>query len=174
MNAEPSRPERRSMETMTILARWVLGGAFVYMGWIKAMDPQGFAELINEYNVIHNHVIVNAIASFLPWFEVFCGLLLLFGVAVRGSALALIAMLVPFTGLVLRRAIAIAVTEHKPFCAVRFDCGCGAGEVLICSKLLENSGLFLLACWLLFARSRRLCLRYGLFRSPDPTPAPTP
>ena len=28
-------------------------------------------------------------------------------------------------------AATIAAAEHKTFCAVRFDCGCGAGEVLM-------------------------------------------
>ena len=55
------------------------------------MQPQEFLELIHEYNVVTNHVVLNSIASLLPWFEVFCGLLLLTGVAVRGAALALIA-----------------------------------------------------------------------------------
>jgi hypothetical protein len=45
-----------------------------------------------------------------------------------------------------------------PFCAVRFDCGCGAGEVGICSKLLENGLLILLSLWLLIAPRLRACL----------------
>ena len=59
--------------------------------------------------------LLNSIAAALPWFEVFCGLLLLFGVAVRGSALMLIAMLVPFTTVVFKRALQIAVGSHIPF-----------------------------------------------------------
>ena len=55
---------------------------------------------------------MNSIGAALPWFEVFCGLLLLFGVAVRGAALMLMAMLVPFTLIVLKRALAIAAGLH--------------------------------------------------------------
>ena len=76
----------------------------------------------------------------------------------------LAAMLVPFTLVVLKRALAIAAVSGKPFCAVKFDCGCGAGEVFICHKLVENAVLFLLLAWLLTGRGRQLCLRFSLFR----------
>jgi len=85
-------------------------------------------------------------------------------VAVRGTALNLIAMLVPFSVLVLKRALALAASSGIPFCAVKFDCGCGAGEVYICHKLIENSALLLLAAWLLTGPGRRLCLRFSLLR----------
>jgi uncharacterized membrane protein YphA (DoxX/SURF4 family) len=172
MSADQLPAKRSTLDIVSVVARWALGACFLYMGYVKAMDPKAFLEVIHEYNAIHNYTALNSIALLLPWFEMFCGLLLIFGIAVRGSALALIAMLIPFTGLILRRAIAVAVTEHKAFCAIRFDCGCGAGEVLICSKLLENGGLIFLAFWLLFARSRRFCLRYGLFRPPEPDSVP--
>jgi hypothetical protein len=87
-------------------------------------------------------------------------------VAVRGAALMLLTMLVPFTLLVLRRALAIHATQGTPFCAISFDCGCGAGEVVICTKLLENSALTFLSGWLQTGRGRKLCLRYGLLKSP--------
>jgi hypothetical protein len=50
---------------------------------------------------------------------------------------------------------------------VKFDCGCGAGEVLICHKLVENTVLLLLSAWLLTGRGRQLCLRFSLFREDD-------
>ena len=37
---------------------------------------------------------MNALATMLPWFEVFCGVLLVLGIAVRGTALLLAGMLV--------------------------------------------------------------------------------
>jgi hypothetical protein len=126
--------------------------------------------------------LLNSIAATLPWFEAFCGLLLLFGVAVRGAALMLIAMLVPFTAIVFRRALEIAAAdpEHKGFCAVKFDCGCGMGEVFICHKLVENTVLLLLSAWLLAGGGRRLCLCFSLFREkvraaeqPEPVMPPT-
>jgi hypothetical protein len=80
----------------------------------------------------------------LPWFEVVCGLLLLGGIGVRGSALMLLVMLVPFSLIVLQRALAIQTAQAIPFCAIRFDCGCGAGEVIVCHKLLENA--FFILC----------------------------
>lgn len=78
-------------------------------------------------------------------------------------------MLVPFTLIVLKRALAIAAASGISFCAVKFDCGCGAGEVFICNKLVENSVLLLLSAWLLAGGGRQLCARYELCRQKEKT-----
>jgi hypothetical protein len=113
--------------------------------------------------VFHDPLVLNLVASSLPWFEIFCGLLLLLGVAVRGAAVIVLAMLVSFSLAVLLRALGIQETSGLPFCAIRFDCGCGGGEVLICRKLGENLFLIALSTALLFWNSERLCLRHTLF-----------
>jgi uncharacterized membrane protein YphA (DoxX/SURF4 family) len=153
----------KMLDAAGVLARWVLGGLFVYMGLKKAMDPVQFLKLIRQYEMTQTPFLLNAIAAGLPWFEAFCGVLLLAGVAVRGTALALLAMLLPFTWVVLRRALALQAQHALPFCAVKFDCGCGAGEVFICGKLAENAVLILLSCWLLTGAGRALCVRPALF-----------
>ena len=100
---------------------------------------------MHQYDLTQNASLLNFIAVSLPWFEVFCGLLLLAGVAVRGTALTLTVMLVPFTLLVLHRALLLHAAQNIPFCAVKFDCGCGTGEEFICRKLLENFLLLVLS-----------------------------
>jgi hypothetical protein len=114
--------------------------------------------MVRQYEVVRDPLLLNSIAAALPWFEMVCGGLLLAGIAVRGAALTLIGLLVPFTGMILHRALALEASI--PFCAIRFDCGCGGGEVLVCRKLLENAVLILLSCWLLAGRGRKGCLRY--------------
>jgi hypothetical protein len=64
--------------------------------------------------------------------------------------------------LVFRRALAIQSAQAIPFCAVKFDCGCGTGEVFICRKLLENFLFILFSVWLLAGYGRKLCVRYSL------------
>jgi len=154
----------RVADIAALLARWLLGGLFIYMGLNKALHPVEFLKLVRQYNVTDQHLVLNFIASTLPWFEVFCGLLLVLGIAVRATGLLLVAMLIPFTLLILRRALAIHGAQHIPFCAIKFDCGCGAGEVLICKKLVENTLLTALAAWLVFWRQHILSLRPKLLR----------
>src|SRR5215469_1219967 len=154
----------RILDAPTLLARWFLGGLFIYMGMSKALHPVEFLKLVHQYQLTDSAFVLNFIAAALPWFEVFCGLLLVTGVAVRGSALVLVLMLVPFTIVVLRRALAIHTLQSIPLCAVKFDCGCGNGEEWICRKIPENCGLILLAAWLLAGRGRQFCLRYQLLR----------
>jgi uncharacterized membrane protein YphA (DoxX/SURF4 family) len=144
-----------------MLARWLLGALFLYMGLSKALDPVEFLKLVREYDVAHAAWVLNSIGALLPWFEVICGLLLLTGIAVRGTALMLVLMLVPFTVLVVQRALGIQTAQAIPFCAVKFDCGCGTGEVFICRKLLENFILTAISIWLLFGRGRIFCARYS-------------
>ena len=163
MNADSPGRNGALGDAAGVLARWVLGALFIYMGLSKALHPVDFLKLVRQYDLVRNAWLLNSIAATLPWFEVFCGLLLLAGIAVRGSALVLIGMLVPFTIVVFLRALALQSALAIPFCAVKFDCGCGAGEVFICWKLLENCLLLLLAAWLVSGRGRKLCVRHRLF-----------
>src|SRR5208283_2910191 len=162
MNNGPSSRNRASADIFALLARWLLGAAFLYLGLNKALHPVEFLKLLRQYELVHSSLPLNSIAAALPWFEVFCGLLLLTGVAVRGTAVMLILMLVPFTILVFRRALAIQSVQAIPFCAVKFDCGCGTGEVFICRKLLENFLFIVFSGWLLARNGRNLCVRHTL------------
>ena len=154
---------RDDIQSVTaLLARWLLGGFFLWMGLSKALHPVDFLKLVRQYDLVQSALLLNLLASSLPWFEVFCGLLLAGGIAVRGAALMSLLMLVPFTALVLKRALAIHAAGAIAFCAIRFDCGCGAGEVLICHKLIENGLLILLSAWLVLSRCPKFCLRHDL------------
>jgi putative oxidoreductase len=159
-----TEPTRKILDFATVAARWVLGAIFICTGLEKAMDPVSFLKLVRQYELFQTPYLLNSVAAALPWFELFCGILLLAGVAVRGTALVLVAILIPFTGVVWHRALELQATKGIPFCAVKFDCGCGTGEVFICGKLLENAGLILLSVWLLFGTGRALAVRYSLAR----------
>jgi uncharacterized membrane protein YphA (DoxX/SURF4 family) len=164
-NGQPLR-NRIIVDTFSILARWLLGAAFLYLGLNKALHPVEFLKLARQYDITQDALLLNSIAAALPWFEAVCGLLLLAGVAVRGTALTLALMLVPFTLLVLHRALLLQAALHVPFCAVKFDCGCGTGEEFICRKLSENIVLLVLSIWLLTGRGRRFSFRFSLFNPP--------
>jgi len=159
---------RPLMDRVFSLARVALGALFIYMGLNKALHPVEFLKLVRQYEMVSDPFILNSIAGALPWFEVFCGVLLMAGIAVRGTALVLIGMLVPFTLLILKRALAVSAGQQIALCAIRFDCGCGTGEVLICGKLLQNCGLILLSGFLAKGLGRSFALRYTLFSPKDP------
>lgn len=165
MTSEARSRVQQTMDFAAVLGRWFLGALFVYMGLSKAMEPVEFLKLVREYQLVQQPLLLNSLAATLPWFEIFCGLLLILGVAVRGSAVMLLLMLIPFTLVVLQRALAMQAELSIPFCAVKFDCGCGAGEVLICRKLVENGALILLSLWLLTGLGRRWSARYSLLQA---------
>ncbi|MGA3179211.1 MAG: MauE/DoxX family redox-associated membrane protein [Verrucomicrobiota bacterium] len=150
-----------AVDAVTVAARWLLGGRFIQMGLEKALHPVLFLKLLEQYHMTQSSLALNGIAIVLPWFEIFCGLLVVAGIAVRGAALLLAGLLAVFTAVVLHRALAIQAAGAIPFCAVRFDCGCGGGAEFICAKLRENAAMFLLAAWLLAGRGRALCVRYN-------------
>ena len=169
MNSSDRSGRRAAIDTCAVLARCVLGIVFLYLGLNKALHVVDFLKLLRQYDILHNPLLLNSVAAALPWFEVFCGILLLAGIAVRGTALTLLILLVPFTGLVLHRALVLKSALAIPFCAVKFDCGCGNGAEFICRKLLENFLLVLIAGWLLFGYGRKWSLRFDLIHArPEP------
>ncbi len=170
MNSQPGLLWRLDRTGVPLLiARIFLGALFIYMGMEKALDPVGFMKMVREYHMVPDHppILLNLIAAVLPWLEVFCGLMLIAGVALRGTALLLLVMLVGFTLAVTLRALGIYHTQHLPFCAIKFNCGCGTGEEWICHKVPKNLGLCLISVIILVSASRRFCLRGDLFRVPS-------
>jgi hypothetical protein len=171
MNSNPdTRVSNPLIQALPVLARFILGGLFLYMGVIKALHPVDFLKLVRQYEFTENFTLLNLVAATLPWFEIFTGFLLVSGIGVRGAGLIAFSMLVPFTMLIAQRAIAIHQTQGTPLCGIRFDCGCGAGEVLICRKLVENFLLTVLALLIVAVRSPRGSLYYSLLdRVPEQT-----
>jgi putative oxidoreductase len=94
-------PERVSTRDIVItLLRITLGIVFILASIDKVVDPDAFATSISGYRVVSAGPAL-LIATVLPWIELLCGLGLLFGVFVRGSALLALIMLSVFTVLVL-------------------------------------------------------------------------
>lgn len=153
-----------------LIARLVIGGMFVWLGVHKVTDPVEFLKLIRQYHMVPESVplLLNAMAALLPWIEICCGVLLIAGIAVRGSALMLLVMLTVFTVAIFMRALGIHSAEHIAFCAIKFDCGCGGGEVYVCRKLPENLGLWLLAWVALLSNAYRFCLWRNLIPTHSP------
>ena len=145
-----------------VLARWILGATFVYLGGVKALNPVDFLKLLREYDLdlVQSYWWLNAIAGVLPWLEIVCGLLLLAGIAVRGTAVVVSGLLAAFTAAIFHRAMTLMTLKSLAFCAVKFNCGCGNGEVIACHKLVENACLILLALTLAMGHGRKYCFRY--------------
>ena len=173
MNPAPATRNRTWPSIAGLLARWLLGGLFIYLGLAKALHPVDFLKLVRQYDLTHSAPVLDSIAALLPWFEVACGLLLVAGVAVRGAALVSLLLLIPFTAVVWHRALELQAIKAIPLCMVKFDCGCGHGEEFFCRKLAENLVWMGLAVWLLAGAGRKGCLRYAL-KKPDPVPEPAP
>ena len=100
-----------------LAARLVLGVTFLVMGWEKGWDPVAFLKLLREYEMIPDgfYVIQNIISVVLPWIEVVCGVALILGVCIRGSALSLLLLLTFFTVLIIYRATMIHLSPRHTF-----------------------------------------------------------
>jgi uncharacterized membrane protein YphA (DoxX/SURF4 family) len=152
--ASPAAKER-ALDGVAVGVRFALGALFVAMGLQKAMHPVEFLKQIRAYQLADISWALNFLAITLPWVEAFCGLLLVLGIAVRGTAVLMAGMLAPFTLAVLWRAWGIYGAGGVPFCSIKFDCGCGAGEVYICAKVVENAALLGGAIYLAARRHHR-------------------
>ena len=158
-----------------LLTRVALGGMMVWLGVAKIRDdPVIFLKLMRQYQLLdeqQHYYLMNLIAVVLPWIETVCGAALLLGVGVRSAGAISAAMLGAFTPMILLRGLELYSAGSDSFCAVNFDCGCGAGVVFVCHKLAENSGLLLLSVVAIVSRSRRFCLSEVFLRRPGPQPA---
>jgi putative oxidoreductase len=139
-----------SNKFLLLLGRIILAAVFIFAGMEKIINPEGFAVSIDNYKLLPTAA-VNIAAITLPWIEVAAGLLLLFGTAVKESALLINGMLVVFIA-----AIGISIAR-----GLNIDCGCfgtAGGSQVGFLKLLENSSLLFIGIILMFFGSDYLSI----------------
>ncbi|MDQ6809955.1 MAG: hypothetical protein M3Z64_11120 [Verrucomicrobiota bacterium] len=74
-----------------------VGAVFVYAGVLKAMDPPGFANDIENFHIVP-WVIGVRMAFYLPWLEIVAGLALISRRCGRGALAILTALMLAFVG----------------------------------------------------------------------------
>jgi len=91
----------------------IIGGIFIYAGVLKAMDPVGFANDIDNYKILPWTIGVR-LAFYLPWLEILCGLAVILGLLYRGGLLILTALV----------SIFIAASVISKVRGLDVTCGC--------------------------------------------------
>ncbi len=159
-----------------LFARLVVGALMIYVSIGKLQDPDAFLKVVKQYEIVpvQWHVALNSIAVIVPWIELLGGAALLVGVGLRGTGSVMFVMLIAFSGAITMRTLQMMDTQELRFTEVKFDCGCGTGEQIIWLKLLENSGLILLALLIALSNSRFLCLSRWVSRARAQQPPSTP
>jgi len=122
----------------------LLGGIFIYAGVIKAFDPVGFANDIDNYKTIPWFLSVR-LAFYLPWLEIFCGLALILRFLYRGGLSILTALILIF----------IAATVGAKARGLDITCGCfgHASQHWSFSQHLALDLILLVAVLALFSRA---------------------
>jgi hypothetical protein len=158
------------------VARWVLGGVFLFAGitkliglkftwsavWlllthgessgIKVLGAIAFRDEIKNYQLGAVWWVIHPAAIFMPWIEIITGLTLICGIWVLESSLMIMAMLVFFNVLV-----GSAMYRH-----LDINCGCFGTDMKVgWLKLTENLVLFVLGVVAIIGRRRAGVPRHG-------------
>jgi putative oxidoreductase len=91
----------------------IIGGVFIYAGVIKALDPIGFANDIDNYKILPWAIGVR-LAFYLPWLEILCGLALIARRLYLGGLSILTALI----------SIFIVATVAAKVRGLNITCGC--------------------------------------------------
>jgi uncharacterized membrane protein YphA (DoxX/SURF4 family) len=100
-------------KSVLLVFRLVVGGVFIWAGLLKILDPLEFAQNIANYRVFSPALSLLA-AIVLPWLEILCGVLVIFGIFRSASSLLLSGLLAAFL-------VLIMVTIFR---GLDVDCGC--------------------------------------------------
>ncbi|WP_375425187.1 MauE/DoxX family redox-associated membrane protein [uncultured Friedmanniella sp.] len=143
-------------------ARLVLAGVFVVAGVTKAVDPLGSVAAVRAYRLLPA-ALETPVGWGLPFLEIVLGLLLGVGVGTRLTAGVAGVLLVGFLG-----GVASAAAR-----GLSIDCGCfggggavAAGQTHYTGEILRDTGLLLLALWLVVRPASRGALALGPAKPP--------
>lgn len=135
-----------------LLLRVFTGGIFIYAPLDKIVHAQGFADSVWNYHMLPQ-VLINLWALWLPWLELFAGVLILLGIwSIEATVLVNL----------LYVAFLVALGQGLAR-GINFECGCfstgGKGAAASWSTILRDVWFFAMALWLLWAERRGSTLR---------------
>lgn len=84
---------------LTRMTRWFLGSVFIYAGYLKAIDPQNFADSIAAFQLLPRFFIT-PLALTVPILEILSGLLLITGYQRRLGAFCILCLTVVFAAVI--------------------------------------------------------------------------
>jgi putative oxidoreductase len=132
---------------LEVLVRIALGIIMLWASVGKIRDPQGFAEIVENYQIVPP-VLVNLVAVLLPWVEAICGLSLILGFFVRGSSLIVNLLMLSF----------ITAFILNIFRGIDVSCGCfsvSPRQTSASVLVLIRDSLFLIAgIWVFYSSVR--------------------
>lgn len=85
-------------KVVLLLLRFAVGGVFIYAGVLKAWETQDFAADIRHYSIIPWSDVILLLAVYVPWVELFAGLAVVFRRLYLGGLIAIVGMMLIFTG----------------------------------------------------------------------------
>ncbi len=139
---------RERGDMFRLVARLILGGVFLYAGFVKIGEPTGFAGSVAAYRLFPYFGNYLA-AAVLPWLEALCGLLLISGYRTRAAASLVLLLILAFM-------VALVSTLVR---GLDIDCGCfrHGGEKTSAWTALARDGMLLLMALVVLrgARQRR-------------------
>ncbi len=101
------------MKYLTLAARLLIGGLFIYASIYKVWDPASFAVSVRNYMILPPDY-SNLAALTLPWIELVAGVFLILGIETKASAFLTTGMLAVFFGAIL----------YAYSIGLDIDCGC--------------------------------------------------
>ena len=91
-----SNIKQRRSNILWRIVDFIVAAIFIYAGVLKVLDPIQFAHDINNYRILP-WTLSAALAFYLPWLEILCGLGLIFRFLYRGVLSILTVLIVVFT-----------------------------------------------------------------------------
>lgn len=85
---------------LSLVARLILGGVFVYASFDKILHPASFATAVHRYQILPD-LLINLTAIVLPWLELIVGGFLILGLWMPGTVLMSNLLLMTFMGALL-------------------------------------------------------------------------
>lgn len=138
------------MRMLGVVFRMALGLVFLAASWDKIADPETFAKIIRNYQILPD-MFINGVALVLPWIEVVVGVCLLTGFVSRGAGTSASLMMAVFLS-------AMAYAQYK---GISTQCGCfttKADDVISTATFVRDGSILVLALLVTvesFVRARR-------------------
>ena len=129
--------KNRINKNIIFLFRVIVGFVFIYASIHKIADPESFAKVIENYQVLPIFSI-NIVAITIPWIELVVGLFLIFGVLIKASSYIATFLMAFFSILVLLTIIR----------GIDISCGCFSSHTanpIGWQKFIENIILFIIS-----------------------------